>query len=90
MKRPGAVVFENDGGAIFALVAARMDLDATPLGAGVSLWFRGRDVAALGRDAEASGASVLQAPQDGPLGRMIVVADPDGYALTFHEPPQGG
>jgi predicted enzyme related to lactoylglutathione lyase len=67
-----------------------MDLGAAPLGAGVSLWFTSHDVAALHDHAEASGANVLQAPQDGPFGRMIVVADPDGYALTFHEPPQEG
>jgi len=83
-SRPGAVVFKNGGGATFALVTARTDLE-TRLGAGVALWFTTENADALAARVTEAGGEVVQPPQDGPFGRMCVVADLDGYRLTFHQ-----
>lgn len=84
-RREGAVVFKDAGGAIFAIRTPLVDLSASPkLGWGAGLWFGVGDPDALHDRALAAGALVLHPPQDGPFGRMFVLADPDGYALTFH------
>ncbi|MFC4454818.1 VOC family protein [Deinococcus sonorensis] len=84
--RPGAVVFQDQDGAIFAI---REPLATTDLGGafgvGVSLWFAVQDVDATHARIVASGGTVLSPPQPGPFGRMFAVRDPDGYQLTFHQ-----
>lgn len=88
LERPGAVVFENAEGAIFAIRTIQPGTSAdAALGAGVSLWFAVDDADAAHARVVTAGAQVLSPPQPGPFGRMFVVRDPDGYLLTFHEAP---
>lgn len=83
---PGAVVFKDGAGAIFAVRKPLFDLESVPrLGAGVSVWFGVRDADAAFERAVNGGARVVSPPADGPFGRMFVVTDPDGYALTLHQ-----
>lgn len=88
--RPGAVVFGDARGAIFAI---REPLPGTEmgqaLGAGVALWFAADDADALHARVAAAGGAVVSPPQPGPFGRMFVVRDPDGYLLTFHQASGG-
>ncbi|PNY79335.1 VOC family protein [Deinococcus koreensis] len=85
-SRPGAVVFRNEGGAIFAI---RLPLPGTDtsqdLGLGVGLWFAVGDADAAHARIVSNGGQVVSSPQPGPFGRMFVVRDPDGYLLTFHQ-----
>ncbi len=83
--RPDAIVFENATGAIFAIRKPMVDLEASRPGWGVGLWFAVPDIGALHENATVHAARVLSPPMDGPFGRMFVVADPDGYALTIHQ-----
>lgn len=84
--RPGAVVFRDAGGAVFAIrePLAHTDVRAS-FGVGVSLWFGVQDADTAHARMAASGATVVSPPQPGPFGRMFVVRDPDGYQLTFHQ-----
>lgn len=89
-ERPEAVVFRTDTGALFAIRKPLMDLGAVPqLGAGVGLWFAVTDVDALHTRVVSGGGRVVRPPAEGPFGRMMVAADPDGYPLTFHQAPRG-
>ena len=84
--RPDAVVFEDGGGAIFAIRTPLVDLDAVDRrGWGTALWFAAPDVEALYARVQAAGIVILQPIQDGPFGRVFTLADPDGYAITFHQ-----
>ena len=83
---PGAVVFRNEGGAIFALRLPFPQTDTTrDLGLGVSLWFAVEDADAHHARIVAGGGEITSPPQPGPFGRMFGVRDPDGYLLTFHQ-----
>ena len=85
--RPDAVVFQTQSGAIFAIRTLLVAQDAASLlGGGVGLWFAHAEVEALHERVTHQGAHVVRPPQDGPFGRMFTVSDPDGYALTFHQP----
>lgn len=80
-----AVVFKTQAGAIFAVRTPLMDFSGISMrGAGASLWFRVEDSDALFAHVKKMGARVLKPIEDGPFGRVFVVADPDGYALTIH------
>jgi predicted enzyme related to lactoylglutathione lyase len=84
--RPDAVVFEGAGGAIFAIRAPLVDLDAVDRrGWGAALWFAVPDVEALYARAAGAGIPILQPLQDSPFGRVFTLADPDDYGLTFHQ-----
>ncbi len=83
---PGAIVFQTTP-VPFAVrtPAPGVDLDAVErLGYGVALWLACDDADALYQALAASGAAVLQPPQDGPFGRQFQVQDPNGYLLTIH------
>ncbi|MEO9820944.1 MAG: VOC family protein [Paracoccaceae bacterium] len=82
-KRPDAVIMKTaDGLGAFAL---KQPTGGAPKSASaVALWFACDDVVALASRAEAAGAPVALAPQDGPFGKMTVIVDPNGHALTFH------
>ncbi|RAQ95812.1 hypothetical protein A4R35_09715 [Thermogemmatispora tikiterensis] len=84
--RPESVVFRTEGGAVFALRVLMVDLDAvTRLGWGVGLWFATPNVEALHERVVNHGGKVVKPLADGPFGRLFVVADPDGYQITFHQ-----
>lgn len=86
LERPGAVVFEDEQGAIFAIREPFPHTDVSKdLGLGVGLWFAVEDADATHTRIVAAGGHVLSLPQPGPFGRMFVVRDPDGYQLTFHQ-----
>ena len=72
----------------FGLSAAKIDLDAAPHpGWGVALWIDCDDVDALQTRLAAAGATVITPPFDGPFGRTLVFADPDGYRITANQNP---
>ncbi len=82
----GALVFQTQAGATFAVRTPLVDLEAVPhLGWGVSLWFAHANVEALCARLTAYQVTVLRPLADGPFGRMFTCADPDGYAITFHQ-----
>jgi predicted enzyme related to lactoylglutathione lyase len=72
----------------FGLSAAKIDLDASPHpGWGVALWIDCDDVDALHARLAAAGVTVITPPFDGPFGRTLVFADPDGYRITANQNP---
>ena len=72
----------------FALREANVDLDKAPQpGWGMTLWIDCDQVNELHAKLEAAGVSIITPPFDGPFGRTIVFADPDGYRLTANENP---
>lgn len=85
-ERPGAVVFKNNTGAIFAI---RNPLQPLPtegvMGTGVSLWFDTADIDAIFEDVKDSDGKVIAPPQPGPFGRQLMITDPDSYLFVFHE-----
>ncbi|WP_129336570.1 VOC family protein [Cellulomonas endophytica] len=89
---PHAVVFATSPVA-FAVRAPLpgFDLDAaTPRpGAGVALWLLADDGQGVHDALVGAGVEILVAPVDGPFGRTFTFADPDGYAVTIHDRPQG-
>src|SRR6478672_8880894 len=65
------------------LSAAKIDLDAAPQpGWGVALWIDCDDVDALHTQLAPAGAAIVTPPFDGPFGRTLVFANPDGYRIT--------
>jgi catechol 2,3-dioxygenase-like lactoylglutathione lyase family enzyme len=82
---PDAIVFEQKNGAAFAIRKPMIELSkANLLGWGVAVWFgignldtfleKNRDKIAIVKDIHPT-----------PFGRILVVADPDGYAITLQE-----
>jgi catechol 2,3-dioxygenase-like lactoylglutathione lyase family enzyme len=85
---PGAVVFQT-APVPFAIREPLVDLDdADKLGWGVSLWIACDDADAL--HARLAGVAEPTPVADGPFGRFFVFHDPDGYAVTVHQPPAEG
>jgi catechol 2,3-dioxygenase-like lactoylglutathione lyase family enzyme len=82
---PDAILFEQKNGATFAIRKPLVELSkANLLGWGVGLWFGIADVDAfLLKNSEH--ITLLKDVQPTPFGRTIVIADPDGYALTLYE-----
>ncbi len=84
-QSPVAHVFQDQGGAIFAIRTPMVNLDAVPqLGWGTALWFSVADLAQL-HDKLRGQATIVQEMTDTPFGKTFVVADPDGYRLTFQQ-----
>lgn len=72
----------------FALSQAKDPLDATlQPGWGVTLWIDCDDVDGLYARLEDAGATLIQPPSDGPFGRHVIFADPDGYRITANRNP---
>ncbi len=72
----------------FALSQAKVNLDETPQpGLGVALWIDCDQVDALHAKWVAAGATIFTPPFDGPFGRTLVFADPDGYRITANQNP---
>ncbi|WP_019587931.1 VOC family protein [Deinococcus apachensis] len=85
-ERPGAVVLAHSGGAELAVREPLPGVDTTqPFGVGVSVWLGVPDAEGYHAQVVAAGARIVQAPQDGPFGRMFTLITPDGHALTFLE-----
>lgn len=60
---------------------------STPLGAGVMLNFSTTGINAIHAAAVKAGAKIESPPMDVDYGRMFTLNDPDGYVVTFGEPP---
>ncbi|WP_062464722.1 VOC family protein [Demequina soli] len=83
---PHAQIF-SAGGATFGVRTPLpgVDLDAIPeLGTGIALWFHREDALTVHDALVAHGATVTQAPFDGPFGTTFAFRDPDGYTITLH------
>jgi len=84
---PHAVVFTTTPVA-FALreLVPGTDLDAVEQpGLGVALWLHATDVQEIHDALVADGHRIVSAPVDGPFGRTVTLADPDGYHVTLHD-----
>ena len=57
------------------------------LGAGVAIWLDCDNVDEMHTKLKAAGATLLREPFDGPFGRTMVFADPDGYRITANKNP---
>lgn len=64
------------------------DLDAGPVGLGVSLSLRADDAQAVHNLLKEHGTPILTDPFDTPFGRTFVFRDPDGYAIAIHGAPE--
>lgn len=84
---PGAVVFTTSP-IPFAVrePLPGVDLDSGDRpGNGVALWLRCDDAQALHDSLAEAGVEILRAPAPSPFGLTFAIADPDGYAVTFHD-----
>lgn len=85
-KRPDAVVFKDDDGAIFAIRKPMFEINEnTPLGLGVSLWFGVENIEKTFSTVKNSDVQIISPPVEGPFGKMFIIKDIDGYMLTFHQ-----
>ncbi len=60
------------------------DLEAGPLGLGVSLSLRVNDARRLYNRLRGLGVSILMEPFDTPVGLTFVFQDPEGYTIAIH------
>lgn len=60
------------------------DLEAGPLGLGVSLSLRAENAQALHNQLRDHGVPIIMEPFDTPFGRTFVFGDPDGYQIAIH------
>jgi predicted enzyme related to lactoylglutathione lyase len=52
-------------------------------GIGAAIWLHATDVQAIHDALAADGHTIVSAPIDGPFGRTVTFADPDGYQVTL-------
>lgn len=72
----------------FALSQAKVNLDEAPQpGWGVALWIDCDHVDELHDRLVAAGTTIITPPFDGPFGRTLIFADPDGYRITANQNP---
>lgn len=84
-QQPGACVFTTQSGAVFAIRKPLVDLQAvTHLGWGVGLWFNVEHLDDFLHRIQGR-ATLVRGIQPTPFGNTMVIADPDGYALTLLE-----
>ena len=84
---PDVVLFDTNS-IPFALREAEVNLDdAQHPGRGMTLWIDCDQVNELHAKLEAAGTTIITLPFDGPFGRTLVFADPDGYRITANENP---
>ena len=84
---PDVVVFDSNT-IPFAIRSASVDLGQAPQpGWGVALWLDCDNIDELCTRLEEAGATILQRPFDGPFGRTLIFADPDGYRITANQNP---
>ena len=81
-----AVVFGDYKGAIFA-VRTRIgeEADWQAPGIGLAVWFAVEEMQPLYERVRKSGVKIIQEPTPSPFGTTIIIQDPDGYLITFHE-----
>ena len=61
-----------------------LDAGARP-GLGTALWMHTTDIDATLAAIRAAGGTIVVEPYDGPFGRTVTFADPDGYHVTVHD-----
>ena len=84
---PDFVLFDTNS-IPFALSEAKGSVhEGSQPGKGVILWIDCDHVNELHAKLEAAGATIIQPPSNGPFGRNVVFADPDGYRITANENP---
>lgn len=72
----------------FGISAAKVNLDEAPNpGWGVALWIDCDNVNDLHEKLAAAGVTIVTPPSDGPFGRTLIFADPDGYRITANQNP---
>ncbi|UPK67285.1 VOC family protein [Chitinophaga filiformis] len=82
---PGAIVFEQKNGAAFAIRTPMIELSkANLLGWGVAVWFGIGDLDAFLAE-KGDKISIVKDVHPTPFGRILVISDPDGYAITLQE-----
>ncbi|GAT85555.1 glyoxalase [Paenarthrobacter nicotinovorans] len=84
---PHAVVFETRPIA-FALrsIVPGADLESVDQpGIGAAIWLHATDVQEIHDALARDGHPIVTAPIDGPFGRTVTFADPDGYHVTLHD-----
>lgn len=82
---PDAIVFEQENGAAFAIRKPMIELSkANLLGWGVAIWF-GMDDLDVFLSKNESQITIVKDVHQTPFGRILVIADPDGYAITLQE-----
>ena len=84
---PHAVVFDTRPIAFAVRDAAPgVDLDSTAQpGLGTGIWLLASDAQEIHDALVAAGVPITSAPADGPFGRTLTFADPDGYHVTLHD-----
>lgn len=55
-------------------------------GAGVVLWIQVDDAQQMHDELTSAGVPIIAPPTESPFGLMFVIRDPDGYAVTLHNP----
>jgi predicted enzyme related to lactoylglutathione lyase len=82
---PHAVVFETGSGSIFAIRTPLVDLEKIDIkGAGISIWFKVSNPDKLYQSLQEKQIPIIQPIADGPFGRVFILRDPNGYAITIH------
>ncbi|MBF4988154.1 VOC family protein [Methylophilus sp. 14] len=82
---PHAIVFETGAGSIFAIRTPMPGFEhAEVRGAGIALWFRVSDADELYNRLVDEDVPIIKPIEDGPFGRVFILRDPDGYAITIH------
>lgn len=82
---PGAIVFEQKNGAAFAIRTPVIELSkANLLGWGVAVWFGIGDLDVFLAE-KGDKISIVKDVHPTPFGRILVISDPDGYAITLQE-----
>src|ERR1700760_2391893 len=75
---PHAVVFDTQPTFAVRDPAPGVDLEAGPLGLGVSLWLHDPEARSLHAALASAGATIVQEPFEGPFGTTFVFQDLDG------------
>jgi len=82
---PDAIVFEQKNGAAFAIRKPMIELSkANLLGWGVAVWFAIGDLDVF-LERNRDKVTIVKDIHPTPFGRILVVADPDGYSITLQE-----
>lgn len=80
-----AVVFTHESGAVFAIRTPLINLDEIKnVGAGIALWFGIANLEEYFTEIS-SRANIIRGVENTPFGKTFLVADPDGYILTFQQ-----
>jgi predicted enzyme related to lactoylglutathione lyase len=82
---PHAVVFDTQPTFAVRDPSPGVDLESGQVGLGVALWLHDPEAVALHATVAAAGATIVQAPFEGPFGTTFVFQDLDGYAVTVHD-----